>query len=539
MFEKRTVNIIFWGIILLAFAAYISGLYVDVTRDASKYATVSKEIYQHGNVVNLTVLGQAYDQKPPMTFWLGALGFAIGHVSNFWFKLPILLLVFAGLYWAFRLGESLYNRRVGWMTSFLMGCSFIYTMYSMDIHTDTPLQAFVTLALWQLFEFIKTRKNINWFIGFVAIGLAMLSKGPIGAAIPGFAVLGHILIKKDFRFLTDIRWYVGLVLAFIVVSPALIGLWNQFGFEGLRFFFWDNNVGRMTGAYTNTFNDYFFFAHSLLYLFLPWSILFYMAAFFEFRDLFRNKFRSQEYFTLAGIWIFFIILNTSKSQLPNYIFGIMPLIAVLTSKWIDKVAEQKSKMLKVFSSIQTVIAALLGVFTLLLVFYVFKGLDWYYYVLIAMAIGATFYVCFSVSPGVERILVPPAIIFITLTFILNSSIYPEMFGLQASSKAARYFNEHRNEGDTLYNYRYGSYELFFYSEPQALEVLYVGSVADVAGVEGNWIFTTSEGLADLDKLRSKPDTVIHYDHYSMRSAGLYFNPKTRDRIREDMYLIKY
>jgi len=539
MFEKRTVKIIFWGIILLALAAYISGLYIDVTRDASKYATVSKEIYQHGNFINLTVLGQAYDQKPPMTFWLGAIGFTIGKVSNFWFKLPILLLIFAGFYWAFRLGESLYNKRVGLITAFLAGISFIYTMYSMDIHTDTPLQAFVTLALWQLYEFIKTKRNRNWILGFIAIGLAMLSKGPIGAAIPGFAVLGHILLKKDFRFLIDIRWYAGLVLAFIVVSPALIGLWNQFGFEGLKFFFWDNNIGRMTGDYTNTFNDYFFFVHGLLYLFLPWSLLFYVATFFEFRDLFRNKFKAPEYFTLAGIWIFFVILNTSKSQLPNYIFGIMPLIAVLTAKWIDRVVEQKAKPLVLFSTIQTVVAALLWVFTLLLALYVFWGLAWYYYILIAIGIGATIYVCLSFSPGIERVLIPPALTFIVLTFILNTSIYPEMFGKQAPPQAARYFNEHKKEGDLLYNYRYGSYELYFYSEPQAQEVGNVGSVGDIIKKKGSWIYTSEEGLADLMELSPKADTIIHYDHYSMRNAGLYFNPKTRDRLRKDMYLVKY
>jgi 4-amino-4-deoxy-L-arabinose transferase-like glycosyltransferase len=139
-------------------------------------------------------------KNPRCLFWLGALGFAIGGISNFWFKFPVLLLVFFGFYSAYGLGRSLYNRRVGMLTAFLMAFSLIYTLYSMDIHTDTPLQVFITFALWQLSEFIQTKRNKHWILGFTGIGFAMLSKGPIGAAIPAFAVVGHILLRKDFRF---------------------------------------------------------------------------------------------------------------------------------------------------------------------------------------------------------------------------------------------------------------------------------------------------------------------------------------------------
>jgi 4-amino-4-deoxy-L-arabinose transferase-like glycosyltransferase len=118
-------------------------------------------------------------------------------------------------------------------------------------------------------------------LGFAAIGLAMLSKGPIGAAIPAFAVIGHILLKKEFRFLLDYRWYLGTVLAFVVASPALIGLMNQFGWEGIRFFFWENNVGRITGTYIQAVNDPIFYVHTLLYMFLPWILLFFISAYFR------------------------------------------------------------------------------------------------------------------------------------------------------------------------------------------------------------------------------------------------------------------
>ena len=82
MFENKTVRIIFFATIILMLFSFFSGLTIDVTRDAGKYATISKEIFQNKNYINLTVHGDAYDQKPPMLFWLGALGFIIGHIGD-------------------------------------------------------------------------------------------------------------------------------------------------------------------------------------------------------------------------------------------------------------------------------------------------------------------------------------------------------------------------------------------------------------------------------------------------------------------------
>jgi len=538
MFENKTLRILFYIIAFIALGAYITGLSIDVTRDAGKYATVAKEIHQNGNFINLTIHGDAYDQKPPMLFWLGAVGFSIGGISNFWFKFPVLLLVFLGIYWAFQLGKTMYNKRVGFLTATFLFFSFIYSLYSMDIHTDTPLQAFVTLALWQFFAFIKTKKHKHWILGFIAVGLAMLAKGPIGAAIPAFAVVGHILLKKEFKFLLDYRWYLGIIIAFIVVSPALIGLMNQFGWEGIRFFFWDNNVGRITGSYVQANNDPLFYVHTLAYLFLPWSLLFFVSVFSEFKALFINKFKATEYFTFTGIWIYFIILNSASSQLPNYIFSIFPLIAVLTAKWIDIALRKNSKLLKTFKSVQIFMVVSLWVLIFFMSFYLFPHPKWYFWIFVAAAIGATIFIYFGNKVHFAKLILPSVIVFTSLIILTNTSVLPYIFSFQAPPKAARYFNENANKTDKLFNYKYGQYELFFYSEPQAIQVKKDDNLQEIAK-KGNWIFTDPTGLIELKKLKAEPDTLIEYKHLYLNRPGKFINPKTRSEMLQPMYLLKY
>ncbi len=539
MFENKSLRTIIIIVAAVGIWGYFSGLFVDVTRDAGKYATIAKEIYHNGNFINLTVHGQPYDQKPPMLFWLGAIGFLIGGTSNFWFKLPVLMIVFAGIYWAYRLGKSLYNNRIGIITAILLGFSFIYALYSMDIHTDTVLQAFVTLSLWQLSEFIKTKKQKHWILGFIGIGLAMLSKGPIGAAIPAFAVGGHLIFKKDFKSFKDFRWYLGIVLSFIVVSPALIGLINQFGFEGLKFFFWDNNVGRITGSYVKAVNDPLFYLHNLAYLFLPWSLLFFVGALMEIKTLIKNKFQSPEYFTFTGIWIYFIILNSASSQLPNYIFSIVPLIAVLTAKWIDFAIEQNTVLLKIFGFVQRFVVSFIWVGILFISFYLFPTPQWYILMFCFIGIGATYYAVNKYSEPIVRLLVPSMISFSCLMVLVNMHVFPYIFSFQAPPKAARYFSEYAEKGEHLYNYNYTQYELFFYSEPEAIQLYSDEDMKAVAGKNGSWIFTDEEGYDKIKSLNLVSDLEIEYKHLYLNRGGRFINPKTRNLVLKQMYLIKY
>ncbi len=538
MFQNKLIRIVFIFIAISGLWSYISGLEIDVTRDAGKYATVSKEVFQNGNYINLTITGDPYDQKPPMMFWLGALGFSIGGISNFWFKLPFLILVFAGFYWAFQLGKSLYNKRVGYLTATILAFSVIYSLYSMDIHADTPLQAFITLALWQLSEFVKTRKNRHWILGFTAIGMAMLSKGPIGAAIPAFAVVGHILLKKDFRFLIDFRWYLGIILAFLVASPALIGLMNQFGWEGIRFFFWENNVGRITGTYVKAVRDPIFYIHNLLYLFLPWVLLFFISTWYEIRNLIKTRFISDEYFTLSGIWVFFIILSVSKNHAPNYIFSIIPLMAVLTAKWID-IAIGDVRKYNVFFKAQSFITILLWLLIFLLAFYLFPTPGIFYWLIFASGIILSLLVIFRNKDLLARIILPSIIAFSCMIFMLNSYVFPYIFSFQAPPKAARFYTEHASKTDRLYNYKYGQYELFFYSEPQAIQLKSEDEMKKVAETKGSWIFTDPDGLKDIEKAGLKPDTTITYKHLYLNRGGRFINPKTRDKVLQPMYLLYF
>ncbi len=539
MFEKKHYNWIFIFVILLALAGYFSGFFIDVTRDNGKYATVAKEIFENGNFINLTIHGDAYDQKPPLLFWTGAVGFYVGGVSNFWFKFPVFIIILLGMYSTFRLGKSLYNKQIGLIAASLLFFSFYYSMYSFDIHTDTPLQAFSAFAMWQLFDFIKTRRNINWIFGFIGVGLAMLSKGPIGAVIPALAIVGHLILTKNFKSFIDFRWYLGIILSFVVVSPALIGLFNQFGWEGIQFFFWKNNVGRITGSYTGANTDYSFYIHTLLYLFIPWSVLLFSSAFLEFKSLAKNKLRAAEYVTVTGIWIFFTILSVAKSKLPNYVFILLPLMAILTAKWISTAIHEKGKLYSVFSGIQTTVVIIVWLLIFGIALYIFPVASLYTWIIFALLLVLTIYIFKTAKPGITRLLLPSIIVIVAFNFFMNSQVFPYIFSFQAPPKAARIFNKTAEKNDRLYNYNYGQYELFFYSNPQASQIHNQEELRKAINSPQSWIFTNPAGLDTIQSFNGAVDTIYQFKHLYLNRPAKFILPAKREEALKPMYLVKF
>jgi len=346
------------------------------------------------------------------------------------------------------------------------------------------------------------------------------------------------LLKKDYRFLFDYRWFLGIIIAFIVASPALIGLMNQFGWAGIRFFFWENNVGRITGSYVKAVNDPIFYVHTLLYVFLPWVLMFFISAYSEFRMLAKNRFRSEEYFTLTGIWIFYIIISASKNQVPNYIFSIMPLIAVLTAKWTDIALEKQPNLTRIFNGTQYFVVGLIWLMIAGLVFYLFPNPQFYFWLVALAALAATVLAFKKLEEPIFKLILPSLLAFSVLMFLLNTHVFPFIFSHQAPPKAARYYNTHALEGEILYNYKYGQYELFFYSEPQAVQLKTLEQLKTASSKKGSWIFTDPDGLKDFEKLQVKPDTIIEYSHLYLNRGGRFINPKTRDVVLQPMYLLK-
>jgi 4-amino-4-deoxy-L-arabinose transferase-like glycosyltransferase len=531
-------------LIILGLTVFIIGMFTDVFIDASKYAAISRYISQSGNLFHPRIMGEPYLQKPPFMFWLSALSFNLFGISNFTYKLPTLLFFLAGIYGTYRLGKLYYDDRTGLIASIFLLFSQGMFLYNSDVHTDTLLSALVVLSIWQLAEFLKTGKWFNYFLGYVFAGFGMITKGPIGLLVPLFAIGGHLLLRRKFETLFHYKWIPGFLIIFLILFPVLKGLYDQFGMEGLKFYFWTNNVGRITGSYAGKSRDYFFYFHTLLYLFLPWSFFTYIGIYQETKLFIINKFKpnpNREYISWSGILIFVFILSVARMKGPHYMLPVLPLFSLITAKSLVMFAERPeyNRLFKFSIRFQQVLSIIIVVLAILIPSVFFPGQKLIIWLPLIILIISYLYVSVLFRGNRISNFLGSSIVAITaLNFSVNAVLYPELSHFNSAARASEEFNKLAPQNAILYTYKYASHETAFYAKNSSLQVTRC-NMNEVFSEEGNWIFTTKAGL-DSMKLASVSFLIVDtlpYLKMSNLSTG-YLTAVSRDKIALETFLVR-
>jgi 4-amino-4-deoxy-L-arabinose transferase-like glycosyltransferase len=534
---------IYLALILLGAAVYISGLFTDVFIDAGKYAAVSRGLTDSGDLIHIKIMGEPYLQKPPFLFWLAALSIKIFGISNFAFKLPTFLFSLLGSYSTYRLGKLLYGRSTGIIAAVLLTFSQAMFLYNNDTHTDTVLTNCIIFSICQLYEYYRFQRIRNYILGFLGAGCAMITKGPVGVIIPLVAFGGHLLLNKNYPFVFSWKWIPGILIIFGVSFPVLKGLFDQFGMEGIKFFFWTNNMGRITGDYAGDSTDYSFYIHTFSYIFLPWSLISFFGFYMEALSLFRSKFRltgTKEFLCWSGILFFLIVFSIAKMKSPHYMLPVIPLIAILSAKWIVRTAEENNHLKKgnVIITLQKVIGSILILLTAFLLFVSFPGsgllITIAFFLLVMFFVYVSF---FYIKNRYDKILLPSITAIAILNLIFNTVLLPGLNRYHAAARASELFNKLSPDDAVLHNFGYDGFEMGFYAKNQG-KVLREPDLGTLTRPGDTWIFTTKGGL-DIIRKKDIRYAVIEEFPY-IKLSNINFNmlfPGLREKEAQATFLI--
>jgi 4-amino-4-deoxy-L-arabinose transferase-like glycosyltransferase len=540
-----------WLLLLPVLVIYLVGMFPDVMEiDAAQYATMSLEMKQTGNYLQLYYRGEDYIDKPPLLFWATALSFNLFGVSNFTYKLPSVLFSLLGLFATYRLGRMFYGRWTGYFSALILASCHAWFQFNQDVRTDALLAACTIFAVWQLAEYSVNKKFISLLLAGIGIAGAMLAKGPIGLMVPGLALGTDLLLKRDWRTLFRWQWLLLIPIVLFCISPMLYGLYQQYdavggrqtynGFitSGIRFYFWTQSFGRLTGE-SSWSNDTgpFFFIHTFLWAFLPWSVLFFIALGKRLKRLAFNRLlvkRRQEALTLGGIILPWIALSLSNYKLPHYIFVFFPLVAIVTGAFIRKLIKKYDGDFRPIKIIQHVISVLLlGVG--LLIFVLFPDVN---IVLIVIAfVGAfmTVYYMFYKGTRFKQVLFPSFFAIVTVNFIFNGHFYPSLLKYESGNVAGRLAAASTYP---LTGLNYAPYGMDFYNGKAVPEYTDVPRLKNEQSGKTVWVYTDVDGLQSLrrDSVTIVRDTVLHHFHVSTLK-GSFLSPKTRLRATKEMHLL--
>lgn len=321
-----------WGMLLLA---YILGLLVfPMDIDSAQYAAMSMEMWQNQSFLEITNLGKPYLDKPPLIFWLSSLSMGIFGFKAWAFKLPTFLSTILGIYSVYRLTYRLSGKDSAIYASLILASSVAWLVFNNDVRTDALLVNFVIFACWQFVEWHILQKNRHLIFMAIGISLALLAKGPIGAVAVGLFIFFWLIFHHDIKRLLHIRWVAIFLLIVVLLFPMLWGLYKQHGWEGIRFYFWTQSFGRVTGESEWVNHPGFgYFFPVLAWSFLPWTP--FLIGGIVAIVIRKFSISAAEKTLLTSSLVLFVALSLSRYKLPHYIFIILPWLSILTARWIE------------------------------------------------------------------------------------------------------------------------------------------------------------------------------------------------------------
>ncbi|MBL0128336.1 MAG: glycosyltransferase family 39 protein [Flavobacteriales bacterium] len=511
----------------------IVGSLIDVMEvDAAQYASMSRDMLQQDDWLQLFHRGDPYLDKPPMLFWLSALSFKLFGVHNWSYKLPSILFAFLGIFATYRFAALHYGREVARLAAVMFGASAAFLIMTNDVRCDTILTGSVITAIWMGSAWMEQRRWWQLIGCAFAIAVGMLAKGPMGLVAPVLALGGEVIFKRRWRILLDPRlWLIPLIVGTALV-PMCIGLYEQHGMHGIRFYFWEQSFGRITGE--NRWKDdssMLFFTHEVLWQMLPW-VLFVLLGIWGAVKALRQRDPLAEYASITGAILVFVALSLSQFKLPHYLYVITPLFAVLGA------AAWKASSRLIFLHMQIGVTILLGGLTVFLAAYCFPVGGWPFIVLMLALIGIVVFISRKSVPK-DRVLHLTIATWLVSAFILNAHLYPQLMHYQANAQAGKWAKEQGLAPDHFFGMQVSGTALDFYAGHPVRWLSDAGEARPVIG-PGVVIYTDRERYKELIAADLVPKEVIEFPDYSVQMLDLdLILPYSRASAIRSRFLLRY
>ena len=414
--------------------------------DSAHHANIALHMYLTGDYVSLVDHAGDYLDKPHLHFWLCAFSYKIFGVTGFAYKLPSFLFTILGVYSTYRLGKALYDKEVGKLAALIIASSFAFILSNNDVRMDAILTSSIAFATWQLVEFIQQKKILN--IAGAALGLALgfCTKGHIAVFVPAVAALFYILYRKEWKLFLNGKWLLLLVLFGLLISPVLYCYYIQYNLHpekmvrgkdhinGIKFILFNQSIERFTGQMGNDRkHDYFFFFHSFLWAFAPWSIIAYLAIAGRIKNFFIRR---DEWLTTGVFITILLVVSFSGFKLPHYLNIVFPTTAVLVASFILE-KKENLKWIKMFHRIQFVIVVILLLLIALINTWAFPVKSSWVIVGVVLLLAVVFYFIKSPAYGyLQKAVAASAAAIVFSFFLLNSNFYPQLLNYQGGNKLA-------------------------------------------------------------------------------------------------------
>ena len=343
------------------------------------YVETPREMIESGDYLNPSFNYEPRFNKPVLSYWIVAGLYRVFGVSIAVERLGIAALAMIMIVAAWFLARAASSHP--WappLAALGLAVGPRFFMFSRRIFVDMAVTTMMTLTLlfFALAERYPSRRRLFLTLMYVSVGLGVLTKGPVAAAIPFLVFVTYLAVHRELGRLREMMIPTGAMIALLIAAPWYVALYLQHGWTYITGFFIGENVGRFTETIGVQQRGPFFYLKVLPGDMLPWSLCLPAIVYAWLRDRrARQDGSSLRVRTLLLLWIAVTIVFFSLSQTKQdlYVFPIVAAVAALGGDWVARSVrlqpdQRNAWFTATFAVIGIVMAALGGV-----VIYLFSG----------------------------------------------------------------------------------------------------------------------------------------------------------------------
>ncbi len=316
-------------------------------RDEPRFARATVEMIESGNYLVPSFNGKMWPDKPIFFYWLMSLPVRLlgptelacrffGAVGT---ALTCLLTFF--------IGRRLLGAKAGLWAMVILASTLLVLGIGTAATSDAVLLPFIVAVMAILVRSLNSGMRIYHIVLMgTALGLAMLTKGPIGLMpIPAIATILWLNRKTETGFWRHV-WPVGasLAIGFLIVSAWAIPANNATNGEFLRVFIGRHVIARALKPMEHHGGNFLlylpYYLPVIIVGFFPWML--HLPGAFSAVAGGRVGGKYGRIFLIGWVVPTFIIMSLAATKLPHYILFIWPALAMAVGGTI--VAAQQDRL---------------------------------------------------------------------------------------------------------------------------------------------------------------------------------------------------
>ena len=302
------------------------GSYGLAETSEARYAEIGREMFLSGDYLNPKLLEIFHFHKPPITYYLTALGYKLFGITEFGARFFLQVAILLQLLFVYGISNLLFqNKRISLLSGVIYFLMPLVLISSRNLTTDAYLTTFILASIycWQYYTQKGTLSFLYLF--YSAIGLALLTKGPVALVfITVYIVTYKLVFKTKTRLSMHAVLGICICIAigaswYILVMIENPKLWTYFVEKQL--------LSRINSDSFNRGKPFWYYIPILIGLLLPWLI----GSLFNFRLKLKAlaKLGKEEQVLFYSSLVLLLIFSLFKTKLILYILPVFWMLALI------------------------------------------------------------------------------------------------------------------------------------------------------------------------------------------------------------------